>query len=47
MDSKLILIRKQPWTFLPAIFGIEPNLRTLRRSVLIVELDHDSKHERR
>jgi hypothetical protein len=36
MDDKLMLIGKQPLAFLAVIFGIEPILRTLRRSDLIV-----------
>jgi hypothetical protein len=47
MDGKIMLIGKEPSTFLTVIFGIEPILQTLRRSDLIVESDHDSKYERR
>ena len=47
MDGKLMLIGKEPSTFLTVIFGIEPIVKTSRRSDLIVESDHDSEYERR
>jgi len=47
MDGKLMLIGKEPSAFLILIFGIGRISRLLRRPGLIVELNFNSRHERR